>query len=115
MAKASLRGNEYAWRLQDIPEVIEATRLLGLLNKGGQLQFRIPGGTCEAYEFCVDPTQTSDCNAAASECLMLFNRLLEKEHEFLPRGREWKIIRDFESAEGNLKDHMCFVWYVDEA
>ncbi len=114
LEKATLQGNEYAWSLRDIPEVIETSRLLGLLNRGGQLQFRIPDGTCEAYEFCVEPNRTDDCNIAATECLNLFNKLLEREHEFLPRGREWKVVREFEQSGGSLEDHMCFVWYLNK-
>ena len=48
VAKATRRGNEYAWPIEDIPTVIDAASDEGLLNVGGQLQFRIPkGGTCE--------------------------------------------------------------------
>lgn len=40
LAKADFRHNEYAWRVADLPEVIEAARSLGLRNIGGQLQIR---------------------------------------------------------------------------
>ena len=52
LGRASLAGNEYAWRVEDIPEVIEAARQAGLVGLGGQLPFRLPGpggGTCDCY------------------------------------------------------------------
>src|SRR5271154_6028933 len=52
--RASLRNGEYAWRINDIPEVIEAARMAGLVNIGGQLQFRVPEAICECYWVEVD-------------------------------------------------------------
>jgi hypothetical protein len=57
LAKASLRGNEYARRVDDIPLVIAATQAMGLVNIGGQLQFRGPDFTCECYWVQVDTYQ----------------------------------------------------------
>ena len=50
LARATLSGNEYAWRLEDIPAVIDSARAAGLVSLGGQLQFRLAGpGTLECY------------------------------------------------------------------
>jgi hypothetical protein len=58
---ASLAGNEYEWRVKDIPDVIEAARLSNLISIGGQLQFRLPdGGTCECYWVEVDTYKSVD-------------------------------------------------------
>ena len=55
LKRASLRGKEYAWPLDDIPHVIRACEAADLVNVGGQLQFRIPdGGTCECHWVEVD-------------------------------------------------------------
>ena len=43
LAKADFRFNEYAWRVADLPAVIEAAKNLNLLNLGGQLQLRQSG------------------------------------------------------------------------
>lgn len=44
--RATLRENEYAWPIAEIPSVIDAARLSNLVNIGSQLQFRIhDGGT----------------------------------------------------------------------
>jgi hypothetical protein len=37
LAKARDCGGEYAWRVDDIPLVIDAARAAGLVNVGGQL------------------------------------------------------------------------------
>ena len=55
LGQATLRGNEYSWPVSLIPEVIEAARVAGLVNLGGQLQLRFPDrSTCEAYWIEVD-------------------------------------------------------------
>jgi hypothetical protein len=52
---ASLRGNEYAWPINDIPLAIEAACQANLISIGGQLQFRLPDDTtCECYWVEVD-------------------------------------------------------------
>ena len=53
--RASLRGNEYAWPVADIPLVIGTARDAGLISVGGQFQYRLPdNGTCECYWIEVD-------------------------------------------------------------
>lgn len=49
LGKASLRGNEYAWRLADVAHAVAAGRDAGLATLGGQVQFRTPDGICELY------------------------------------------------------------------
>ena len=49
LGKASLRGNEYAWRLADVAEAVTAARDAGLATLGGQVQFRTPDGICDLY------------------------------------------------------------------
>src|ERR1700720_2540345 len=55
LAKASIRGNEYAWKLSDVEEVINAGQACNLAAVGGQAQFRVPDGTCEMYWICAEP------------------------------------------------------------
>jgi hypothetical protein len=100
--RASLRANEYAWRIEDIPAVIEAARRADLVSIGGQLQFRLPdGGTCECYAVEVDTYQSVD-------------EMLKARCDFIAEGR-----RDFPlyfaeliEAGRDPADYMCFVWYV---
>ena len=104
LQKASLRGNEYAWLLRDIPEVINTAEHLGLINQGGQLQFRIPDATCEAKEIEVDSFGVKDYSKAAIRCRDAFNAVISK-HDFRARARDWKILRDFEKQGGDLESH----------
>ncbi len=57
LARADFRHNEYAWRFDDLPAVIEAAKGLNLLNLGGQLQLRTPEAIGEVYWVAVDPCQ----------------------------------------------------------
>jgi hypothetical protein len=122
LQRASLRGNEYAWALYDIPHVIEAARQAGLVNIGGQLQFRIPGGsTCECYWVEVDTYRSISKHLSWSErvertaatALEEFERLPSK-FDFLAEGRRGfaQHLDEFERLGHDPAEAMCFVWYV---
>lgn len=118
----TLRGNEYAWRLKDIPFVIDAVRKAGLANLGGQLQFRVPGeGTCEAYQVSVYPyragretrTWNEFVERSAVEALKKYYDLF-LEHDFLAELRFGfaAYIDEFQAAGHDPADGICFVWYA---
>ncbi|WP_283195984.1 hypothetical protein [Rhizobium sp. AN80A] len=120
--RASLRGNEYAWPLDDIPLVIDAARQANLWNVGGQLQFRLPdGAVCECYWVEVTTYRTvakapewpERVRGSASDALEQFSKLFE-EFDFLAEG-----LKAFPDHLGPLIDQghdwrklACFVWYV---
>jgi len=120
LGRASLAGNEYAWRIADIPGVIEAARAANLANIGGQLQFRLPdGGICECYWVEVDTYKSVDtalpwnervertAEAASRDFVALQERV-----DFIAEGRNaFPSYLDKHLADGrNLADLMCFVW-----
>jgi len=115
--QASLRGSEYAWRVEDIPRVIHAARDANLLNIGGQLQFRLPdGGTCECYWIEVDTSKTvSDSEdwktrvARSAEVALAGFDELRAKYDFVAEG---KRAFDKHLANGDPKDVMWFVWYL---
>jgi hypothetical protein len=121
LAKASLRGDEYAWRVDDIPLVIDAAREAGLVNIGGQLQFRGPEFTCECYWVEVDTYKAIardlpfevrvDLTAEAAR--RAFEKL-RREVDFLAEGRTAfaNYLSPYEAKGGALPDLMWFVWYV---
>ncbi|MEO0871329.1 MAG: hypothetical protein AAFY19_05115 [Pseudomonadota bacterium] len=120
--RATLRGNEYAWRIEDIPTVIEAARAANLVNIGGQLQFRITnGGTCECYWVNVDTYKDVSkglpwperVTLTATSALRQFHRLVEK-FDFIAEGRQAfaQHLLAFEAQGGDLNETLCFVWYV---
>lgn len=121
--RATLRGNEYAWRLGDIPTVIEAAREANLISVGGQLQFRIPDvGTCECYWIGVDTFKdvsedlewSKRVATTATSALSQFHRLVE-ECDFIAEGRKAfaQHLLAFEAQGGEIDDALCFVWYVE--
>ncbi len=124
LARASLRGNEYAWHPDDIPAVIEAARAANLINIGGQLQFRFPdGGTCECYWVEVNTAKSAGSNAlswrervelSAEAALRDFAKL-RAEVDFMAAGMEGfgKYLDTFRVEGGDPADAMCFVWYME--
>ncbi len=124
VCRASLRGNEYAWPLDDIPLVIDAARQANLLNVGGQLQFRLPdGATCECSWVEVDTYRTiaktlewpERVRGSASEALEQFSKLCD-EFDVVAEG-----LKAFPDHLGRLVEEghdlrklACFVWYVEK-
>ena len=123
LERATLRGNERAWPIGDIPAVIEAAKKASLVSVGGQLQFRFPdGGTCECYWVEVDtfksvsrdlpwPERVEQTATAAHSQF----RALVDQYDFRAEGRSTigKYIEEFEAGGGDLHDAICFVWYVE--
>ena len=120
LEQANLRGNEYAWPLDAIPDVIEAIRAAGLLNIGGQLQFRPDGGTCEAYAIEVDTYKSVPENIGwdrrgqlTAEVALHDFKELPSKWDFLQEGRLWASKHPdlFPLGDESIKSTMCFVWY----
>lgn len=123
MARATRRGNEYAWSVDDIPAVIDAVKASNLLNVGGQLQFRIPmGGTCECYWVEVDTSKevshdlpwNERVTATAVAANSQFHDLCIR-YDFIAEGRAvfGKQLKSFEAKGGDVREALCFVWYVE--
>jgi hypothetical protein len=124
LRRASFRGNEYAWPIEDIPKVIEAARQANLASIGGQLQFRLPdGGTCECYWVEVDTYKSVPASLPWQERVKQtatvaradFSRLLSK-FDFLTEGRRSfaEHFNRLEAEGGDPTQTMCFVWYLDD-
>lgn len=119
---ATLRGNEYAWRLDDIPRVIKAAREANLVSIGGQLQFRFPeGGTCECYRVEVDTYPTVPSNlpwaervTRTADAALADFRELQTRWDFMAEGRTGfeEEFQKWEANGGDTASAMCFVWYV---
>ena len=123
LARATLRGTEYAWPVEYIPKVIQAARVARLLNIGGQLQLRLPdGATCEAYWVEVDTfraapsgrTWQEKVSWSAREALEQLQSLQER-YDFEAECLEAfpGVCADLASDGGNLCEALCFAWYVE--
>lgn len=112
-------GGEHAWRKADIEEVVEAAREAGLACLGGQAQFQIPDGTCEAYWLNYDPAGRREGESwesyvarSAEETLDAFRRLCA-ETDFRRVAREWEALRALEDEGLDPVEHLWFVLYFD--
>jgi hypothetical protein len=122
LRKASVRGHEFAWRVTDIPEVIEATKLTGMISIGGQLQFRFPNGvTCECYWIEVDTFKTVSADLSKDEAVVQSAttalsafEALKRSIDFIAEGRSSfrQTFEEFEAEGGEPEDAMWFVWYL---
>ncbi|HMQ42185.1 MAG TPA: hypothetical protein PKC09_13040 [Paracoccus sp. (in: a-proteobacteria)] len=120
---ATLRGNEYAWPLEAIPKVVFAAQEAGLINVGGQLQFRLPAGTCECYWIEVDtlrvmPNRLSKQEKiewTAQEALSQFEQLPHR-WDFLAEGKKafTNALNEYVAGGGDPLRAVCFVWYVEK-
>ena len=120
LARALLRGNEHAWPVDEIPQVIEAARKANLVSIGGQLQFRLPnGGTCECYWVQVDTYQSVEKSLPwrerverTAEAGARDFAALRSNVDFLAEARErFAGHLDAEVADGrDPLDSMFFVW-----
>jgi hypothetical protein len=122
LARATLRGNEYAWSPADVETVIEEARNANLISVGGQLQFRLPAGTCECHWVDVDthlfvPTDLpwpERVQKTAEAALHQFRRI-RAECDFIAEGRKGfaKKLAEYEATGHPIENAICFVWYVD--
>lgn len=123
LGQASLRENEYAWPIAEIPSVIDAARFSNLVSIGGQLQFRIPGGgTCECYWVQVDTYQDvsqdlpwdEQVNATAKSAHAQFQNLC-RDFDFLAEITTGfaQHLESVDLKESKMFGALCFVWYVE--
>jgi hypothetical protein len=119
--KATWRGNEYAWPLPAVEEVVIAARDCSLANLGGQIQFRVPEGTCELYWLTAAPDDrrpdepwSAYVNRTADEVLSRF-RLLQSRTNFVKEGVSFPLLQHLHDQGVNLDQYLCFVVYFEEA
>lgn len=118
LSKASFKGNEYAWKIHDIPAVIEGAKSLNLVNLGGQLQFRFQDATCECYWVEVDVLKYKTLDHLSWTDKVLessviakkeFDRV-KKSYDFFVEG---KGFWEDQKTDDEINEAMCFVWYLE--
>lgn len=121
LAKADFRFNEYAWRVEDLPEVIEAAKNLNLLNLGGQLQIRTKEAIGECYWVATDPCANVPEDLPwevrvrmAAELSLRDLTEIQAEFDFAQEISDAfpDPVADFIAAGGDLKSAIWFAWYV---
>src|SRR5262245_4241167 len=98
LAKATLRGNEYAWPFASVEETISAARASGLATVGGQAQFRLPDGICEMYWLKADASDRRAgeqwqefVSRSAQEVLTTFKEKVVSA-DYLAEVRNWPFL-----------------------
>ena len=118
-ARISL-GGEYAWKMNDIEEVIDQAQKVGLACVGGQPQFQLPEGTYELYwinyestEIKIDELWEDYVVRSANEVKREFNRRCI-ETDFLREADSFNLIKiKLEEKDFNLLNYLYFVLYFD--
>jgi hypothetical protein len=120
LKKAIKSGNEFGWRQTDFIETIEAARKLKMGIVGGQVQYVLPGGTCELYWLAYDPTSRQPgenwveyCNRTADETIKKFKDLIEKT-DFEKETSSFDFLQERKSKGLNIEDYRTFIIYFDD-
>ena len=116
--RAVKSGNEWGWRLDDVPLVAKACEKLGFAILRGQAQFYLPDGTCEMYWLKADPAEKKPNESwkeyskrSCSEFLQFFEALVERT-DFEKEGTEsFRFLKEKKAAGVNIKNYLCFIIY----
>src|SRR4051812_13124099 len=115
-------GNEWGWPPDLIPRVIDEAEKLDLLSLGGQLQFLLPQGTCECYWVSVEPLNGEPNGlswhervAFAADASRHAFEDVRSHFDFIAEVRSGfgELACEFEAAGGDLREAMCFIWYLE--
>ena len=118
LKRATLRGNEYAWRRADLPMLFVAAESAEIANLGGQVQFRVPDGTCELYWHSFNssdrrPGESTESWVSRSRQEAEASLLrVPSDAELVTEGlAQFEFLRE-KAAEGlDVKETLCFVCY----
>lgn len=117
LARASLRGNEYAWPPASVEMAINDAREHGFATLGGQAQFRLPDGTCELYWIDVDPSEQRPSESrhdwvqrSADEAIAKFRQRMASTN-WDAEVQKHPFLRERAAAGIDLLPHLRFVLY----
>ncbi|WP_026954365.1 Imm40 family immunity protein [Algoriphagus vanfongensis] len=122
LQKAIVSGREYGWKRTDFRLVIDKAIEVGLTIIGGQVQFKLPDGTCELYWQKYDtaerkPGENWDdyCQRTKRECLRQFEKF-PTDSELVKEGIEcFDFLKEKSKTELNLKDYLIFILYFNDS
>ena len=117
---ASLRGNEFGWKLDTFERAITTASQLGYACYGGQFQFRLADGTtCEMYwvetAWCERTQDEPWRHFAARSCqesLNDFERLI-RTTDFRREAEQFEYLRSLLDQGWNPIDDLVFVAYFE--
>ena len=118
--KATVSGNEYAWRMDDFPAVIVAARSVGLAVRGGVAQFHLADCVCEPFWLRYSAERRSQhetwdayVQRSTTEVSAAFASMCEST-DFVKEAMEWEDIRTKVQGDGvDPMDYLRFVIYFE--
>ena len=121
LQKAIVSGKEYGWKRIDFKEVVDKAVEIGLGIIGGQIQFKLPDGTCELYWHNYDTNERQSgeswknyCLRTKEECLSQFEKL-PTDSELVKEGIEsFEFLKEKSKTDLNLKDFLIFTLYFND-
>ena len=117
LAKATLRGNEYAWPFEWVEEAISVAVTLQLVTLGGQAQFRLPDGICEMYWLNADAPDRRLAEPwsefVSRSALVVLRRFEETvaSADYVAEAHQWPFLQEKIKDGVNTLDYLCFVLY----
>jgi hypothetical protein len=115
LAKATRRGNELAWPLEVVPEVIAAGCVCGLATLGGQIQFRVPDGTCELYWLNANSSPRGQDESWSEYVVRSAVEVgtgfagLPSGDDMLEEGLGWEVLARLHAGGTDIGQYLCFV------
>lgn len=121
LQKATKRGNEYGWKLSDIPQVLLDAKNKKLANLGGQLQFRFPNATYELYWLDIDSGVKGERESweawvirSYETCLQSFEALIKKVDFVKEAENSFPQIKEKVQTGINIRDFAVFILYFED-
>ena len=117
--RASVDGNEYAWRMEDVKAAILAAKPLSLATLGGQTQYRLPQGTYEMYWLNFDPPEKKTIETwdeyvvrSADDAIQMFETMCNSTCFEQEGVLNIQSVRDaVNNGRMDLSQYLCFVVY----
>jgi len=121
LQKAIVSGKEYGWKRTDFMEVVTKAVEVGLGIIGGQVQFKLPDGTCELYWHKYDTTERKSgeswndyCQRTKKECLSQFEKL-PTDRELVKEGiGSFDLLKEKSKTDSALADFLIFILYFND-
>ena len=110
-------GKEFGWKIKDFEEAINIAISCNLACLGGQFQWMLPNGTCEAYWLNSDATKKPESEPwsqyvlrSNEEVLLGFNIILSSiDFEF--ESNKFEFLK-LEKQKGiNINNYLIFIAY----
>lgn len=121
LQKAIVSRKEYGWKRTDFRKVINKAVEVGLGIIGGQVQFKLPEGTCELYWHKYDTIERKQgeswidyCKRTKEECLNQFEKL-PTDSELIKEGIEsFDFLKQKSKTNTNIGDFLIFILYFND-